>query len=333
MATEVKMSQVTENTQARRWCFTWNNYPGDMTSVKDNDEPWKQALDRCNYCYCTVGFEEAETGTKHLQGYFEFTSGKRFGTLKKLLPGVHLEKCKGSALANREYCQKTGLFWESGEAKSQGKRTDYHDLMEDVREGVSEYALFDAHPRIMFNNLRAVDRYCMLWTKRVLKEGGYKCRNVKVYYGGTGTGKTRTAYEESDDPFILSTTQTGLWWDGYECEKDVILDEFRDSAVPLAQLLRILDGYPVSIPIKGGMKILQAENVIITSNVCPDEWYMGCDMKSREALFRRFKEIWEFNGEDRIRHDNMKPRVQRHFNPMVSHSGDNEWEEFQKVLH
>lgn len=60
------------------------------------------------------------------------------------------------------------------------------------------------------------------------------------------------------------------WWDGYNGQAVVIIDDFRYASVAdhggLSYLLRILDRYDTKIEIKGGVRTFLAEYVIIT---CP----------------------------------------------------------------
>lgn len=335
-----------ENEQKRRYCFTWNNYPtksepkaGPLDKFtkamkakapnvpQDEDQPWKTALKKLKYSYIVVGFEIAPTtGTPHLQGYVEFKSGKRITTMAKACPGPKYIPCEGSAKENYDYCTKDGDFWEDGEISQQGKRMDLEAAMADIKEGMDELDFFEKHPMVMFRYPKSCDRYRTLCEKKRMK--GYNKKHVKVFYGKTGTCKTKSAVEEFPEAFIVSSTQTGLWWDGYDGEECVILDEFRDSAVCLAQFLRILDGYYCQVPIKGGSKTLCAKNIIITSNTDPQTWYLGCDKESREAMFRRFDEIFYFKSSDDVVKVEATIAVPKKFSPMKENSkgGDPEFD-------
>lgn len=308
--------------QARRWCFTWNNYPevepiDPSTGLGGNitDDVWINALKKAKYKYLIVGKEVGDSGTKHLQGYMEFTSGKRFETLQKALVGVHWERANGNAQQNITYCSKGGEVFEDGDVSEQGKRNDLIEAMADIKIGMKELDFFETHPMVMFKYPRACDRYRTLCEKETRK--GFNKKEVAVLWGETGTGKTRAAMECFPDAFIVSTTQTGLWWDGYDGEECVVFDEFRDNAIGLAIFLRFLDGYYCQVPIKGGSKTLMAKNIIITSNVDPQDWYAGCDRKSRAAMFRRFDEIIYFkaNGDQIVQSSELEQL--KHINPMA----------------
>ena len=75
---------------------------------------------------------------------------------------------------------------------------------------------------------------------------------VRCFYGGTATGKTRSAYDamkKLDEPYYVWTPARGQWFDGYAGEKNVIMDEFRGQ-IPLGIMLTILDRYECPLQYK-----------------------------------------------------------------------------------
>jgi len=117
-------------------------------------------------------------------------------------------------------------------------------------------------------------------------------RETKVFWGTTGTGKSRTAWEEAGLDAYAKDPRT-KWWCGYRGEKHVIFDEFRGS-IDIAHLLRWLDRYPVRVEVKGGTYPLFAERIWITSNIHPRQWYPDLDSATLDALLRRLK-VTEFH--------------------------------------
>lgn len=277
------MATVTDSKQARRWCFTWNNYPED----------WKIVLDKAKSKYACVGKEVApETGTKHLQGYMEFTSGKRLVTLKKVSGTIHWTICNGNQEQNIAYCTKEGDSIEWGDKGEQGARSDLLEVQTLIDSGASPLEVATNHFEVYCKFYKGFEKYSYLQQQAEAKK--IREVNVEVRWGGTGTGKTHSAIMEAidsqQDYYITSEGNTGLWWTGYQGEKYVIIDEFR-CGVPMHMLLRTLDKYPVQVPIHCGYAHLMATTIIITSNVNPIEWYLGCDEASRQALFRRVNKI------------------------------------------
>lgn len=57
-----------------------------------------------------IAKEVGESGTPHLQCYFQFKNQTRFSTLKRAVPGGHWEKAKGTMQQNFAYCSKDGDY-------------------------------------------------------------------------------------------------------------------------------------------------------------------------------------------------------------------------------
>lgn len=89
----------------RHFLFTHNNYTAaDVEKYK--------ALD-CSYII--FGYEIAPTtGTPHLQGYFHSTNPRTLTGVIKEFPGAHITIPNGPPKAQRDYCSKSGNFYEQG---------------------------------------------------------------------------------------------------------------------------------------------------------------------------------------------------------------------------
>lgn len=115
---------------------------------------------------------------------------------------------------------------------------------------------------------------------------------VNVFWGGTGTGKSRRAWDEATFDAYGKDPRT-KWWCGYTGQLNVVIDEFRGD-IGIAHMLRWLDRYPVSVETKGGCVPLAANTIWITSNLDPRNWYLDLDEDTRDALLRRLT-ITHFN--------------------------------------
>ena len=112
--------------RSRNWCFTVNNWT--------QEEYEKIKMLPCKYMI--VGEEVGKEGTPHLQGFILYENAKTWNELKIACNRMHIEKCKGNAFQNVEYCEKEGTFFEKGERpKGQGKRTDIDRMKEMVIAG------------------------------------------------------------------------------------------------------------------------------------------------------------------------------------------------------
>jgi len=114
----------------------------------------------------------------------------------------------------------------------------------------------------------------------------------RVFWGPTGTGKSRRAWQEAGLDAYPKDPRTKFWI-GYRDQKHVVIDEFRGD-IDISHFLRWLDRYPVTIEIKGSGRSLCGENFWIPTNSHPRDWYPGLDQMTYEALLRRLEIIEMF---------------------------------------
>lgn len=101
-------NQVANNHRSKYWCGTWNN-PTEELDV------FLQVLGDGGATYACVGDETAQSGTRHYQIYVELSQRVRLARLRTLFArGIHWEARRGNAQQAAEYCQKDGIFVESG---------------------------------------------------------------------------------------------------------------------------------------------------------------------------------------------------------------------------
>jgi len=110
-------------------------------------------------------------------------------------------------------------------------------------------------------------------------------RVVSVFWGRTGTGKSRRAWDEAGLEAYPKDPLT-KFWDGYRGHQNVVIDEFR-GGISIGHLLRWLDRYPVIVEVKGSSVALRATRIWITSNLDPRLWYPDQDAETTDALLRR----------------------------------------------
>jgi hypothetical protein len=116
--------------------------------------------------------------------------------------------------------------------------------------------------------------------------------SVVVYYGPTGTGKTRAVMDNLPSPDDLWTYSGDGWFDGYDGHKIVLFDDFSGSEFKISFLLRLLDRYPMQVRIKGGFVNWCPEEIYITSNLNPDQWYPNAHQEHIDALKRRLTAVF-----------------------------------------
>lgn len=265
------------------FCFTFNNYGiGDLGLLCFR----LQSI--CSY-YC-IGREIGESGTRHLQGYIELSGRKRLSTVKSLLgfPSIHLECRRGSATQAAEYCKKDGDFVEHGTISNpeQGRRRDLEELHNSLKEKRSLEFISDEHFGSFLKYRRSINAYRSIHSR----SRNWIC-SVVVYWGRTGTGKTLSVFENNDRVWIYPG---GGWFDGYDGEDVVLFDDFSGSEFKLPYLLKLLDRYPMQVPIKGDFVSWCPQEIYITSNLNPRNWFPNAHQEHVDALFRRFTNVVHF---------------------------------------
>lgn len=205
-----------------------------------------------------------------------------------------------------KYCQKDDTHpnntarWLLGTPTQQGKRNDLADAIAIVVAGGIK-RLIEERPKEYVKYSNGMEKLA----KRVhcKKRDSSVAPIVAVLYGSTGTGKTKRAFDWADawstatgKDYYVKDSDT-KWWDGYEGEELVIIDEVL-SQIELPSLLKILDRYQLQREAKGSVHQLSANKFVITSNYHPDAWFPTAGLASREALLRRITHLSEVKSLD-----------------------------------
>lgn len=117
----------------------------------------------------------------------------------------------------------------------------------------------------------------------------------------TGLGKSFAAREEAKKltggyyritESNMSSDRKTCWFNGYQGEQTLIIDDLNTGWVPYNVLLNWCEGYPQELQTKGGTAWAGWTTVFITSNVDPNDWYgvgsvLGFPDANRHALERR----------------------------------------------
>lgn len=296
-----RTARAMSNKRFRHVVFTINNWTKD-------DKDRLVVGDSIDYiCYAE---EVGEQGTPHLQGYCEFSKQLGVKAVKAALgQRAHFEGRKGTQVQAINYCKKmpphgksplgdnvvAGVFFEFGEMKQQGKRNDLSGIYDLAKSGGTMQDLLKLQPT--FQHIRIYEK--VLQYKQLSTE--YKKKEVIWCWGPTGTGKTRWSYAQipKDEDFWVSNKDSA-WFDGYYGQKYVIIDELRAGTWPYREMLRLLDGYEIRLPIKGSFIIWNPIKILITTPYGPEETYKGqitFGDGSIDQLLRRITEIKEFSQE------------------------------------
>ena len=301
----------------RSICFTINN-------PTENEIKHLSTLhDKMRYLVWGMEHVYEGQGTPHIQGYVEFKDKTSWESIKTLIsPRAHLERRKGTPADAAGYCKKGEceqhihenkrcpycndfqkkwdffmprtmeepeewhLGFEDGDISTQGKRTDLTAVAELVQEGATIRQIAAAFPeQVIKYNKGLRDLRALQLAPRQLDA----MPEVIVLWGKTGTGKTRDAYLKywPDEPHYVWKPSNGNWWDGYDGEKKIIIDEFRGQ-MTWSDILGLLDRNEFRAPFKGGFVQIQADKFVITSPFPPDKWYKA---HLADDLYDRFDQL------------------------------------------
>lgn len=240
----------------RHFVFTLNNY-------KDKDETYLSTLE-CKYI--VWGYEYAPTtGTPHLQGFISFRDGKTDSAVRKLLPGCFIEPARGTPAEASAYCKKEQPFFEAGELPvDKPKGHDWDVIRRDAENGNWSNIPADIvirYPRnLQLLRSIAIGRSQLLDLPRLA--------NWWVH-GPTGTGKSRGIRRAASAlGYSIYLKECNKWWDGYDGEPVVLLEEFEPLHVALlsGSLKLWGDHYPFRCEVKGGGLCIRPQHIIVTSN-------------------------------------------------------------------
>lgn len=263
---------------SRRWTWTLNNYTEEeMAALATMD---------CTY---TIYQKETcpSTGTPHLQGYTIFKVNKRLSAVKKINARIHWEVSKYDSAHNIAYCSKTedggsgepiehGTRPKTKKEQGEDSKRKWADVIRSAKEGTAE----DEYPQefVQYNStltrmyqptLTAMDTYTGLW-----------------FYGPPGSGKSRKA--RHDYPFLYDKL-LNKWWDNYEGEETVLIDDIDTSHTYMGLFLkRYADHYPFRAEYKGGSKTIRPARIVVTSNYTIEEIF-GYETQMTKAIQRRYK--------------------------------------------
>lgn len=287
------MSSMTDKGfKNRAYCITINNY---------SEDEWKTCLD-IDAEFSVFAPEIGDAGTPHIQGYVYFKNPRAFTSMKRLLPRANLiSPPKGTPSQNLDYIQgpyekddKRKPFNPDavvkGECPQQGTRSDLAVVKEVLADtGKMRDVVLVATSYQSIRHAEVILKYHE--TPRTWKP------KVEWFYGSTGTGKSKTAYEIlGEDTYTCMST--AKWFEGYDAHENVLIDDMRKDFCKFHELLRLLDRYALRVEGKGGSRQFLAKHIIITSCYHPSA--MFDTREDVQQLIRRIDNIRQFLTPDEI---------------------------------
>lgn len=261
--------------QGRYFILTWSKrFAGDPD--------WPSFVGRDSIVWIKGQLERGEGGFEHFQFIVAFSKKVTATRVHGLFDGAHVEFSRSEAANTYVHKDDTAVdgtrFEHGSRARKRNSSTDWDLVKSDAIAGnfgniPSDLLIryYSSLRRLHYDNLAPI---------------GIE-RSCRVFWGPTGTGKSKLAWEEGGIHSYVKDPRT-KWWCGYKSQEHVIIDEFR-GIVDIAHLLRWLDRYPVNVETKGGAMPLAASKFWITSNLHPKDWYPDLDTATYAALERRIE--------------------------------------------
>lgn len=236
------------------------------------------------------------TGNKHWQVAVGLHQPSLMSTVKAILINGQSAHCEiaHDVPASIRYCQKEETRyrgpWIIGDLPAQGKRTDIQEAMEAAKAGMPELELMENFPMVMARYGAMINRYRALTCPKRTEPP-----QVLIYWGAAGTGKSRRAHTDYPDAYVKLD---GRWWDGYDNQESVIIDDFYGNQSPSLSYdayLKLTDRYSYMAEVKGGsVRLDKVRTIVFTSNLDPENWFRGSTGYDRSAFFRRVSRIIHF---------------------------------------
>lgn len=220
------------------------------------------------------------TGRSHWQFYCQFKTRKRLGAVKGLLGECHAEVCKAPEKA-KAYCKKAETRAPGAEPIEIGKAGPETPIPMKVQKRGYK-AVIDENPQL-WRSMRALQALDTVMTSPRSQ------MTLGIWLSGdSGKGKSKIAQLISGFLGEAAWIAPDLkWFDGYSRQALVVVDELREA--PVSLMLRLVDRYPLKVPVKGGFAEWKPRMVIFTSNLGFMNVFGHLDDYTQSAIKRRIK--------------------------------------------
>lgn len=210
------------------------------------------------------------------------------GIKRCFVPQAHCEISRSEAADAYVWKEDTRVpdtQFELGEKPvRRNNKTDWDNVLTKVKQGKIDEVPAD----IVIRHYSSLKRIAVDAMVNIPREN----ITAKYFWGVSGSGKTRQAWDEATLDAYIKNPNT-KWWDGYRGQENVIIDEFT-GRIDISYLLTWLDRYPCTVEVKGFSVPLKSTKFWITSNLSIEECYPDAKQEQIAALRRRLN-IVHFN--------------------------------------
>lgn len=254
---------------------------------------WQPVLElRKKYVRYVRAQREVSPKTKrlHWQGFLVLSKPMDLEVVKrKVLRDLkcHIERRMKSVKQCLEYCSKertaVGKPLEWGTPPQQGKDADLLCVKEMAEKKIPRLQILNAYPATVMKHHRALE-----WVIGLTQTKRKRMTSLIWIHGPAGSGKTETAWALAGTE-AYDKNPGNRWWDGYEQQKRVVIDNLDSGCIPYWYLNRLCDKTPFRVEIKCGTVEFDSKRVYVTSvshpkDVYPNAWHTG-ELERRVSLF------------------------------------------------
>lgn len=276
-----------------------------LSELIENLQKWKPY-------YAIAGEEKAPTtGTRHFHVIIcchEQIRTRKSEVLEIKGVNPHLEKIHNNLKKIIEYCKKEGNVAEFGKENCPIKKQEMNK--EEKAKLMLECDLKEAFLKGILGPIEVLraDKLRKLFDE-YSKPEEYAKKLVLWFRGESGEGKSRMAVDIAKkynlDYWISNDSLK--WFDGYHGQELAILDDFRRGMLSdWSFLLRLLDGYPLLVQVKGAHVKWCPKIIVITSPGTPEDAFQWVtkdgdvqnwdhqEQLERRITFEDERQVYEF---------------------------------------
>lgn len=315
----------------RNYCFTVNALDSDPLSLRLLDPTHESWRDVRYLVY------QREFGThEHFQGYIEFTNQKTMATVHEFegLERSSLFPRRGSAKQADHYVRKpldgctcehceeerrepTKLEgpWSFGEMSAQGQRAELLEIQKEIHKGVSLKRISEDHFPEHLRFGKAIKDYKRTHTL----PRQFKTR-VFLFCGPPGHGKSTVmklvARYLGSCYKAPSKKGSGQYFDDYDGEDTMIIDEFDGSRMRPTEFNDIADEHECILTCHGGAgHQMISKYLFIGSNYPPHLWWKNRSPEEIRQTTRRIDVVFKMGFRNTPRWDHSSWQV---FGPNIN---------------
>lgn len=305
---------MSKSGKARNYVFRVSFGDAEVTQLLQEEFPsW--------ITYVVYQLECGEQGghTMHYQGYLECQGAQTMVRLHTV-PGLeraHFEIRRGSqeqaiAYAKKEDTRVEGP-WEWGEPKKQGERSDLLQVKEKLDNKVLLRQVHEEHFGTMIRYGKALKEY----KRQITKPRDFKSKTF-VFIGPPGKGKSTLmkllaarlgSFYKAPMP-----KGSGQYYDDYDGQDVLILDEFDGSRMRPTEFNDICDEHECVLTVHGGAgHQMVSKYIFIGTNYLPSKWWKNRNPAQVRQTMRRIDVIFKVGFADK----SAAPHPEYRFNPQV----------------